>query len=126
MKESVLTLRHCLFLGALLLPLSGPVFADKAPLKESIPPAAAVAVPAPEAVSVTSKGKKASDNVQVNINQATAEQLAEVMLGIGLKKAQSIVSYREQHGPFVSIERLQDVPGIGAATVERNLTRLQL
>lgn len=125
MKKSVLTLRQCLFLSALLLPLSGPAFADKAPVKENAPPASVVTAPAPEMVS-SGKGKKALDNAQVSINQATAEQLAEVMLGIGLKKAQSIVSYREQHGPFASIEQLQEVPGIGAATIERNLTRLKL
>ncbi|MBK5073998.1 helix-hairpin-helix domain-containing protein [Budviciaceae bacterium CWB-B4] len=125
MKKSVLTLRQCLFLGALLLPLSGPVFADKAPVKESAPPTSVVTAPAPEMVNA-GKGKKGLDNAQVSINQATAEQLAEVMLGIGLKKAQSIVSYREQYGPFASIEQLQEVPGIGAATIERNLTRLKL
>ncbi|AWH89773.1 ComEA family DNA-binding protein [Limnobaculum parvum] len=125
MKESILTLRHCLFLGALLLPLSGPAFADKAPVKESAPPTSVVTAPLPEVVT-TGKGKKVLDNAQVSINQATAEQLAEVMLGIGLKKAQSIVNYREQHGQFASIEQLQEVPGIGAATIERNLTRLKL
>lgn len=125
MKESVLTLRHCLFLGALLLPFSGSVFADKAPVKESASPTSVVTAPMPEAVT-PGKGKKASENTQVSINQATAEQLAEVMLGIGLKKAQSIVNYREQHGSFASIEQLQEVPGIGAATIERNLTRLKL
>ena len=47
---------------------------------------------------------------QVSINQATAEQLAAAMNGIGLKKAQAIVSYREQYGPFSAIEQLKEVP----------------
>jgi competence protein ComEA len=63
---------------------------------------------------------------QVSINQATAEQLSTAMNGIGLKKAQSIVSYREQYGPFTSIEQLKEVPGIGNALVERNSARLKL
>jgi competence protein ComEA len=48
------------------------------------------------------------------------------MNGIGLKKAQSIVSYREQYGPFTTIDQLKEVPGIGSALVERNSARLKL
>ncbi|NIG98437.1 MAG: hypothetical protein G5701_04995 [Serratia symbiotica] len=43
----------------------------------------------------------------VSINQAGAEQLASILKGIGLKKAASIVRYREQNGPFTQIEQLQ-------------------
>ncbi|WJV63676.1 helix-hairpin-helix domain-containing protein [Pectobacteriaceae bacterium CE70] len=67
-----------------------------------------------------------SDEDEVNINTATAEQLATIMNGVGLKKAQAIVTYREQNGPFTQIEQLQEVPGIGAALVGRNLSRLKL
>lgn len=63
---------------------------------------------------------------QVSINQASAEELAAAMNGIGLKKAQSIVSYREQYGPFTAIEQFKEVPGIGSALVERNSARLKL
>ena len=63
---------------------------------------------------------------QISINQATAEQLAAGMHGIGLKKAQAIVNYREQYGPFSAIEQLKEIPGIGNALVERNLARLKL
>lgn len=63
---------------------------------------------------------------QISINQATAEQLAAGMNGIGLKKAQAIVDYREQYGPFTTIEQLKEIPGIGNALVERNASRLKL
>lgn len=63
---------------------------------------------------------------QISINQATAEQLAAGMNGIGLKKAQAIVNYREQYGPFSAIEQLKEIPGIGNALIERNLARLKL
>ncbi|MBW1214004.1 helix-hairpin-helix domain-containing protein [Pantoea allii] len=63
---------------------------------------------------------------QVSINDATAEQLSSVMNGVGLKKAQSIVSYREEYGPFTAIDQLKDVPGFGNALVERNASRLKL
>lgn len=63
---------------------------------------------------------------QVSINEATAEQLTAVMNGVGLKKAQAIVSYREQYGPFSAIQQLSEVPGIGNALIERNAARLKL
>ena len=62
----------------------------------------------------------------VSINSASAEQLAAAMNGVGIKKAESIVSYREKYGPFSAVEQLKEVPGIGNALVERNLARLKL
>ncbi|KAA5970135.1 helix-hairpin-helix domain-containing protein [Pantoea sp. M_9] len=62
----------------------------------------------------------------VSINDATAEQLASAMNGIGLKKAQAIVSYREEYGRFTALDQLKEVPGIGSALVERNSDRLKL
>ena len=56
----------------------------------------------------------------LDINAATAEQLAERLSGIGEKKAESIVQYRKDNGPFGSVEDLAEVPGIGAKTIERN------
>lgn len=63
---------------------------------------------------------------QVSINQASAEELAAALNGVGLKKAQAIVSYREQYGPFTEVSQLKEVPGMGNSLVERNLTRLKL
>ncbi|RLA01515.1 MAG: ComEA family DNA-binding protein [Gammaproteobacteria bacterium] len=62
----------------------------------------------------------------VNINQASAEELADVMTGVGLKKAQVIVSYREKLGAFKSVDDLLGVKGIGPATVEKNRHKLEL
>ncbi|WP_261641480.1 helix-hairpin-helix domain-containing protein [Erwinia mallotivora] len=63
---------------------------------------------------------------KVSINQASAEELAAALNGVGLKKAQAIVSYREEYGDFTGVEQLKEVPGIGNALVERNLSRLKL
>lgn len=63
---------------------------------------------------------------QVSINQADAEALATVLNGVGLKKAEAIVRYREQNGPFSEIDQLQEVPGIGPSLVERNRDRLKM
>lgn len=65
-------------------------------------------------------------NGQVSINQATAEELAAALNGVGLKKAQAIVSYREEYGEFTQVDQLKEVPGLGNALVERNLSRLKL
>ncbi|EGT0623475.1 TPA: helix-hairpin-helix domain-containing protein [Citrobacter freundii] len=71
---------------------------------------------------------KASDDegTRVSINNASAEDLARVMNGVGLKKAQAIVSYREEYGPFKTVEDLKQVPGMGSSLVERNLAFLTL
>lgn len=62
----------------------------------------------------------------VNINQATAEQLAQNLNGIGIKKAQAIVQYREKIGSFHTKEQLLDVKGIGASTLEKNQANILL
>lgn len=56
----------------------------------------------------------------VNINSADATVLADRLNGIGLKKAQAIVDYRQQNGPFKSVDELANVSGVGQATVEKN------
>ena len=62
---------------------------------------------------------------RVDINTATAEQLAEALVGVGLSRAQAIVRYRQVNGAFASPEELTFVKGIGDATVERNRGRLE-
>ena len=57
---------------------------------------------------------------QVNINTATAEEIAEVLTGVGLSKAEKIVEYRNANGPFVHIDELVNVKGIGLRTVDKN------
>ncbi|WP_162045958.1 ComEA family DNA-binding protein [Vibrio taketomensis] len=64
--------------------------------------------------------------IVVNVNQAPAQEIADLLKGIGLKKAQAIVEYREQQGPFQSAEDLAKVKGIGEATVAKNLARIEL
>ena len=57
---------------------------------------------------------------QVNINTASAEEIAAALNGVGLSKAQMIVDYREQNGPFAHIDELVNVKGIGLRTVDKN------
>ncbi len=62
----------------------------------------------------------------VNINQATAEEISDVLTGVGIKKAMVIVSHREKEGEFKSIDDLLQVKGIGPATLEKNRHKLKL
>ena len=66
----------------------------------------------------------AEDTIDINI--ATAEEFAAAMTGVGLKKALAIVAYRDENGPFASIDDLVKVRGIGAATLESNRDRLSV
>jgi competence protein ComEA len=54
---------------------------------------------------------------RVNINTASEADL-DALPGIGSTTAQSIVDYRLQHGPFLSIQDIQNVPGVGPATYD--------
>lgn len=62
--------------------------------------------------------------VAVNINTASADELAESLNGVGAKKAVAIIEYREQFGPFKTADELTDVKGIGDAIVKRNADRI--
>lgn len=64
--------------------------------------------------------------VTVNINTAGAQMLSDILVGVGPAKAQAIIDYREQNGPFQSIDELVNVRGIGLATLERNRPLIEL
>jgi competence protein ComEA len=60
----------------------------------------------------------------IDINRATATEL-EALPGIGPSLAQTIVQTREERGPFLAVEELLEVPGIGdakLALVEQRVT----
>ena len=57
---------------------------------------------------------------QVNINTADAAMLSAELVGIGEKKAEAIIAYREANGPFKSAGELANVKGIGENTLMKN------
>jgi len=54
----------------------------------------------------------------LDINTASRQEL-ELLPGIGAEKANQILIYREEHGPFLSIDEIQLVPGIGPGLFEK-------
>lgn len=62
----------------------------------------------------------------VNINTADAATISAELQGVGMSKAQAIVDYRKNHGPFKSQEDLTLVKGIGVRTVEINRANILL
>ncbi len=74
---------------------------------------------------ITQQQKVQNNNPNsVNINTATAAELKDKLVGIGTKKAQAIVEYREKNGQFLSVEQITEVSGIGKITLEKNRERI--
>lgn len=62
----------------------------------------------------------------VNVNSANAEEIAEALKGVGLSKAEAIVSYRSENGKFTHVDELINVKGIGIRTVDINREYISL
>jgi competence protein ComEA len=56
----------------------------------------------------------------VNINDASANEIAAALNGVGSAKAQAIIEYRTTNGNFTNASQIVNVSGIGPATYEKN------
>ncbi len=56
----------------------------------------------------------------VDVNTADAKTLARELQGVGMAKAEAIVSYREKNGPFKSADDLAKVKGLGKKLIDQN------
>ena len=63
-------------------------------------------------------------SARVNINTADGETLAAELKGIGLKRAKAILAYRNEHGPFNSIDDLVKIKGISKRIVDLNRNKI--
>lgn len=55
---------------------------------------------------------------RININSAGVEELM-LLPGVGPKRAQAVLEWRAKNGPFLSVDDLTEVRGIGKSTLER-------
>ena len=76
------------------------------------------------AVQAPSQTVQQTVSDKLNINTASASEIQKALIGIGAKKAEAIVQYREKHGNFTMAEQLLEVQGIGKATLEKNRDRI--
>lgn len=61
----------------------------------------------------------------INLNKASVAELTQSFKGIGQKRAQAIVAYRDAHGAFKTVAELARVRGLGSTFVDAHLPQLQ-
>ena len=62
----------------------------------------------------------------VNVNNADAKTIADALAGIGQKKAEAIIKYRTEKGPFKTVEELTQVKGITKKILDKNANDILL
>ena len=72
---------------------------------------------ATQAMAANASPESTADKVYINF--ASAKELTNYLKGIGEKKSASIVQFRTENGPFLTVEDLTKVKGIGSKTVDK-------
>ncbi|WP_281164926.1 helix-hairpin-helix domain-containing protein [Liquorilactobacillus sicerae] len=91
---------------------------------EQTPTEAATASSSAVTVSSAESSDSTTTTAKFDLNTATKEQLMQIN-GIGEKKAELIINFRQEHGQFKQLDELKDISGIGDKTFEvlkENLT----
>lgn len=66
-----------------------------------------------------------TSTAKINLNKADASKIAGVVKGIGQKRAEAIVAYRDKNGPFKGFDDLTHVRGIGDRFIQKNIELLK-
>ncbi|MGB0936095.1 MAG: ComEA family DNA-binding protein [Colwellia sp.] len=68
---------------------------------------------------------KAYKGLVIDINTSSLDELL-TLKGIGQKKAEAILAYREKFGGFSTVEELSNIKGIGEKILKDNMQRLKI
>ncbi|MBY6062990.1 hypothetical protein CWI80_00305 [Pseudidiomarina sediminum] len=79
----------------------------------------------PEGAMVVASTTQAQAS-KVNLNKASAAELAQALTGVGQRRAEAIVALREQLGGFTELNQLMQIKGIGPRLLELNKQRMEL
>jgi len=85
---------------------------------------AALLILSSPAIAVKKYAHPSKPYIVINLNSADVSTLTHSFKGIGKKRAEAIVAYREQHGNFRSVSELAEVKGLGKSFVTKNLSQL--
>ena len=68
--------------------------------------------------------QQSTSSPKIDLNRADVSVLTGSFKGIGKKRAEAIIAYRDSHQAFKSIEELADVRGLGQHFVDTNRDKL--
>ena len=71
-----------------------------------------------EKIIIKTKKENCEESNMININTANEESLV-LLKGIGKTRAEDIIKYRNENGPFKSTDEIQNVSGIGPSTFSK-------
>lgn len=85
----------------------------------------AFAAEVPATKAPVAKVEAATTQEAININTADVQELTKLK-GIGVKKAEAIIAWREENGNFKTVDQLLEVKGIGEATLAQNRENIRI
>jgi competence protein ComEA len=103
--------------------LSRPVVA-KTPSALGVDKVAFAASSQNAAKSKVSAKKAGAQQQKIDLNSASADEIAKTLSGVGPRKAQAMVKYRNEVGPFRSTDEVLEVKGFGPSILTRNKGRI--
>ena len=68
--------------------------------------------------------KLSQENSKINLNKTDAMHLVNSFKGIGKKRANAIIAYREHHGLYKSVKDLVHVKGFSQSFIDKHIVKL--